>query len=78
MTRCTDLGMTDQTRCASMGSTWCSCCKAKVPVEDTFPGRIMGCGPFCSKCRPFWARALWSSFGGACKHDGTASSLMAT
>lgn len=56
---------------ASMGSTWCSCCKAKVPVEDTFPGHVVGCGPFCGKCRPWWASSPFEEFGDGCAHDGS-------
>lgn len=56
---------------ASMGNTWCSCCKKKVPVEDTFPGRVMGLGPFCSSCRPYYASASFQS-PLDCPHDGSA------
>ena len=56
-----------QARCASMGNTWCGCCGEKVPVEDTFPGRVLGCGPWCSKCRP-WRSAFVEA---PCQHDGT-------
>jgi len=50
-------------RCASMGNTWCTCCGRKVAVEDTFPGRVLGCGPFCSQCRPWWESSSWRHFG---------------
>jgi hypothetical protein len=66
-----DLAKAAHARCAPMGWTWCDCCGAKVTVEDTFPGRVMGCGPFCSQCRPLWESSPDSHFGEGCKHDGS-------
>jgi hypothetical protein len=44
----TNLGIV---RCASMGWTTCDCCGRRVEVEDTFPGRQLGCGPYCHDCK---------------------------